>query len=104
MQTRRNFLETKIQGTWLKAGERNTKSFHKSTIANRTHNKISSIKDENGQIHHSHEEIDVVLVKHFRDIAKEKFSDREPFIKNLTKHIPKLVSREDNGNLNKPVT
>ena len=71
---------------------------------NRTHNRISSIKDENGQIHQAHEEIEAVLVKNFRNIAKEKFSGREPFIKNLIKHIPKLVSREDNGNLNRPIT
>jgi len=89
---------------WLKEGERNTKFFHRSTIANRTHHIISSIKDENGQIHYSHEEIDAVLVKHFRDIAKENLSKREPFIKNLIKHINKLVSREDNCNLNRPVT
>ena len=45
-----------------------------------------------------------MLVKHFRNIAKENFSGREPFIKNLIRHIPKLVSREDNCNLNQPVT
>eukprot|EP00253_Pinus_taeda_P007550 PITA_07550 len=98
------FWKQKSRVLWLKEGERNTKFFHISTIANRTHNIISSIKDKNGQIHQSHEEIDAVLVKHFRDIAKEKFSGREPFIKDLLKHIPKLVSREDNCNINRPVT
>eukprot|EP00253_Pinus_taeda_P027848 PITA_27848 len=68
------------------------------------HNRISSIKDENGRTLQTHEEIDAVLVKHFRDISKENFSEREPFIKNLTEHIPKLVSKEDNCNLNSPVT
>eukprot|EP00253_Pinus_taeda_P012133 PITA_12133 len=61
-------------------------------------------RDENGRILQTHEEIDAVLVKHFLDIAKENFLERKPFIKNLVKHIPKLVSREDNGNLNRPVT
>eukprot|EP00253_Pinus_taeda_P012543 PITA_12543 len=98
------FWKQKSRVLWLKEGEHNTKLFHISTIANRTHNRISSIKDENGQIHQAHEEIEAVLVKHFRDIAKENFSGREPFIKNLIKHIPKLVSREDNCNLKKPVT
>lgn len=88
----------------VKEGECNTKFFHRFTIANRTHNRISSIKDEDGKIHQFHEKIDAVLVKHFRDISKEKFSRREPFIKDLIKHIPKLVSREDNCNLNRPVT
>ena len=45
-----------------------------------------------------------MLVKHFRDIAKENILVREPFIKDLIKHIPKLVSTEDNCNLNKPIT
>ena len=98
------FWRPKSRVQWLKEGERNTKFFHRSTIANKTHNRIPSIKDEDGQIHQSHEEIEAVLVKHFRDIAKENFPGREPFIKNLIKHIPKLVSREDNCNLNRPVT
>ena len=45
-----------------------------------------------------------MLVKHFQGVAKENFSGTEPFIKNLIKHIPKRVSREDNCNLNRPVT
>jgi len=88
----------------LKKGERNTKFFHRSMIANGTHNRISSIKGEDGQIHQSHEEIKAVLVRHFRGIAQENFLIREPFIKDLTKHIPKLVSKEDNCNLNRPIT
>eukprot|EP00253_Pinus_taeda_P025525 PITA_25525 len=97
------FWKQKSRVLWLKEGEHNTKFFHRSTIVNITHNGISLIKDENGQIHQAREEIEAVLVKHFQDIAKENFSGREPFIKNLIKHIPKLVSREDNYNLNRPI-
>ncbi len=71
-------------------------------IANRAHNRISSIKDKDGNLLYSHEEIEVVLVRHFSDIAKETISSREQSIKDLTRHIPKLVSREDNCNLNRP--
>eukprot|EP00253_Pinus_taeda_P029450 PITA_29450 len=77
---------------------------YKSTLENRAHNRISSIKDEGGQLLSSHEDIEVVLVRHFRGIAKENILDREHFIKVLTRHIPRLVSREDNFNLNRPVT
>ena len=98
------FRKQKSRVLWIKEAKRNTKFFHRSTIANKNHNRISSIKNENGYIVQSHEEIDAVLVKHFRDIAKENFSGREPFIKDLIKHIPKLVSKEDNYNLNRPVT
>lgn len=97
----KKFWKQKSKVQWLKQGECNTKLFHRSTIANRNHNRISSIKDEEGDIHQSHEEIEAVLVKHFRDIAKENFLVREPFIKDFTKHTPKLVSKEDNSNLNR---
>eukprot|EP00253_Pinus_taeda_P003921 PITA_03921 len=89
---------------WLKEGERNTKFFHRLTLANRAHNRISSIKDEGEQLPNTHEQIEVVLVQHFRGIAKEPISNREPYIKDLTRHIPKLVSREDNFNLNRAVS
>jgi len=89
---------------WLKEGERNTKFFHRSTLENRAHNRISSIKDEGGQLLSTHEEIEAVLVQHFRGIVKETISNREPSIKDLTRHIPRLVSREDTFNLNRLVT
>eukprot|EP00253_Pinus_taeda_P035409 PITA_35409 len=98
------FWRKKSRVQWLKEGERNTRFFHRSTMANRTHNRISLIKDEGGNLHNSHEEIEVVLVNHFRGIAKETCYDRENSIRDFTRHIPRLVSREDNFNLNKPVT
>ena len=45
-----------------------------------------------------------MLVQHFRGITEENNLNREQCIKEITKNIPKLVSREDNFNLNKPVT
>jgi len=73
-------------------------------MANRPHNKISSIKDEGGNLLNSLEEIEAVLVQHFHDIAQETCSDREQSIRVISKHIPKLVTREDNFNLNRPVS
>eukprot|EP00253_Pinus_taeda_P031662 PITA_31662 len=88
-----------IQGT-----KRNTRFFHRSTLENRSHNRISTIKDEGGQLLNSHEDIEVVPVQHFRGIAKETILGREHFIKDLTRHIPILASKEDNFNLNRLVT
>jgi len=88
----------------LKEGERNTKFFHRSTLANRAHNKISSIKDKEGNLLNSHEEIEEVLVQNFWGIAQETGSDRDQYIKIISRHIPKLASREDNFNLNRPVS
>lgn len=45
-----------------------------------------------------------MLVRKFNDIAKEPNSDRKQSIVDLTRHIPRLVSREDYFNLNRPVT
>ena len=56
------FWRQKYRVQWLKEGECNTRFFHRSTMANRAHNKISSIKDEGSNLLNSHEEIEVVLV------------------------------------------
>ena len=72
-------------------------------MENRAHNRISSLKKEDRQLLQSHEEIEAELVQHFREIAKENNTDRENFIKDITRHIPKLVTREENFNLNRPV-
>lgn len=45
-----------------------------------------------------------MLFQHFHGIAQETISDKEQFIRDLVGHIPKLVTREDNFNLNRPVT
>jgi len=62
------------------------------------------IKDEDGEIQNTHKEIEAVLVQHFRNITRENIPDRDQAIRGITSHIPKLVSREDNFNLNRPVS
>ena len=46
-------------------------------LENRDDNRISSIKDKDGNFLNSHEEIEVMLVRYFSDIAKEHNSDRK---------------------------
>eukprot|EP00253_Pinus_taeda_P026177 PITA_26177 len=70
----------------------------------RSHNKISKLKDTQGNQFNTHKEIESALVQHFQSITKEPLIDRSQFIKDFTKHIPILVTREDNYNLNRPVT
>lgn len=62
------------------------------------------IKDENGELHNTHKNIEAVLVQYFRNITRENNPDREQSIREIIRHIPKLVSREDNFNLNKSIT
>jgi len=54
------FWRQKSRVQWLKEGERNTIFFHRSTMANRTHNIISSIKNKYGNLLTSHENIEDV--------------------------------------------
>ena len=72
-------------------------------MENRSHNRISKIKDSRGQLLNTHKVIEDVLVQHFESIAEEPLLDRSLFIRDFTKHIPKLVTREENYNLNRPM-
>jgi len=69
----------------------------------RSHNRISVIKDSQRKQLNTHKEIEAVLVQHFQGIAEEPLLDRSKFINDFTKHIPKLVTKEDNYNLNRLV-
>ena len=48
--------------------------------------------------------MELVLVQHFFNIAEEPLEDRSRFIDHFTQYIPKVVTREDNHNLNRPVS
>ena len=71
------FWRQKSRIQWLKEGERNTRFFHRSTMANRAHNRISMIKNERGEIQTTHKDIEVVLIQHFRNITRENTLDRD---------------------------
>eukprot|EP00253_Pinus_taeda_P009224 PITA_09224 len=73
-------------------------------MANRAYKRISTIKDENGELENTHKNIEVVLAQHFRNITQENNPDTEQSMREITRHIPKLVPRQDNLNLNRLVT
>jgi hypothetical protein len=89
---------------WLKEGEKNTKFFHRSTLARRTHNKILKIRDQEGIERYSHQDIESSLVNHFQDIAREPNLDQTEAIHRILRHIPRLVTEEHNINLRKPIS
>jgi len=95
------FWKQKSRVQWLKEGEWNTRFFHRSTIANRTHNRISSILNEYGEVQTTHKNIEAVMVEHCKGITNENNLDKDQHIKEIIKNIPKMVSREDKFNLNK---
>lgn len=98
------FWRQKSRVQWIKEGERNTKFFHRSTIAHRNNNRIVKLIDQHGIERNTHEEMEKVLLQHFQKIDEETSEDRYQFTKIFTRHIPKLVTREDNFNLNRLVT
>jgi len=74
----------KSQIRWIKEGERNTKFFHRTTIARRAHNKILKIKDQDGIEQESHKEIENTLVSQFHGISQEPNKDRSEAIQRIT--------------------
>lgn len=73
-------------------------------MEHRAHNKITKLIDPQRIKKNTHKEMEVVLVQHFQNIAEETMEDKSQFTKRFTQHIPKLVTREDNYNLNRPIT
>jgi ATP phosphoribosyltransferase len=73
-------------------------------MARRSHNKILKIKDQDGIKRESNKEIETTLVNHFHQIAQEPNQDRTKAIQRIIQHIPRLVTEEQNNNLNKPIT
>eukprot|EP00253_Pinus_taeda_P003346 PITA_03346 len=66
----------KIHATWLREGDKNTKFFHRFTNKRRATNSIWQIKNENGDLLHSQDDISNEAVKHFKNAYKHE-SNRE---------------------------
>jgi len=60
--------------------------------------------NEDGELQTSHKNTEAIMVQHFRGITNENNIDRDQHIKEIIKNIPRMVSREDKFNLNKPIT
>lgn len=73
-------------------------------MAHMTHNRITKLIDPRGIAQNTHKEMENVIVQHFQRIAKETMEDISQFTKGFTHHISKLVTKEDNHKLNKPIT
>lgn len=97
-------METKIKSSMDQRRGKKHKILHKSTLSHRSHNKILKLRDSQGKELVTHKEMESTLVQYFLTIATEPILDRSQFIKKFTKYIPKLVTREDNHNLNRPIS
>jgi hypothetical protein len=72
-------------------------------MARRAHKKILKIKDQDGIEHESHQEIESAMVRNFHEISQELHQDRSEAIQRITQHIPRLVTKEQNIFMNKPI-
>lgn len=73
-------------------------------MEHRAHNRITKLIDPQGKELSTEKDMESLLVQHFQNITEEPILDKFLAIKIFTHHIPKLVTREDNYNLNRLVT
>jgi len=98
------YWRQKSRNLWLQEGEKNTKFFHNSVIQNRHRTKILKIKDREGRLVESRGEVEEVLVDHFSNVLKEEGTDRSNDIDQITRLIPRVVTREHNALLLKAIS
>eukprot|EP00253_Pinus_taeda_P033889 PITA_33889 len=89
---------------WLREGERNTKFFLQAMIQNRQRNQIFSIKNEAGERVIEQEEIEQVLVEHYKWILTETQDNIGEAIEQVCKEIPKIITAEQNRALMRVAT
>lgn len=94
----------KLRIQWLKEGERNTKFVHKTMVQHRQQNIIFSLKDQQGNRLTQKDEMENLLVQHFKGLLTEPNVKREGKIRKISQHIPNLVSRDQNLALLRVIT
>lgn len=72
MERSENILRQKLRELWLSAGDRNSKFFHASTIANRNYIFIADLKDDDGQWLDSRDSIGRYLYTQFFRFVQSK--------------------------------
>jgi hypothetical protein len=81
---------------WLKEGEKNTKFFHRAMMHRRHVNRITHLEDSQGNPVREHSQIEAELINYYQDLLTETKEDRTTAIQRVTRHIPSLVTSEQN--------
>jgi len=89
---------------WLKEGEKNTKLFHKAMVHRQLINRITHLEDGQGNRIREHTQIEAELNNYYRDLLTETREDRKTTIRQVTNHIPSMVTPKQNAALMRPVT
>jgi hypothetical protein len=72
------------------------KFFHNSLLQRRNQNMILTLVQSSGEITDSSEDIEKELVNHFKILLTEPNQDRMKAIQEISMHIPKLITPDEN--------
>lgn len=65
-------------------------------IQHRINHRILALKNREGHLIHSWEEMEEELTQYFSSLLKEPRNDQDEDIKKTTKHIPKILTEDHN--------
>ena len=78
--------------------------FHKKMIDQRRNKRILALKNQEGHLIHSQEELETELTNYFNSLLKEPRNDQDQDIKKITKNIPKILTEDHNKMLIRKVS
>ena len=88
---------------WLKEGDQNTNFFHNSLLARRSHNFISSLKSDSGDIVYTWDGMSSIVVDYFSNLFTATPVDSASQ-QNILQAIPSVIAFEENSFLTAPIT
>jgi len=65
-------------------------------ILHRRNNIILALKNQEGHLIHSQEELETKLANYYNSLLKEPRNDQDQDIKKIAKNIPKILTEEHN--------
>lgn len=103
-RTEEDYWRMKSRSLWLKGGDRNTSFFHRQFRARLSKNYISEVKTSTGQVYKGSQQVKEGAVQHFQKLYTPEDQGDETEEAEFLKHIPSLVTVEENSELSKSVT
>ncbi|KAG7563755.1 Endonuclease/exonuclease/phosphatase superfamily [Arabidopsis suecica] len=95
------YWRTRSHIQWLQLGDKNTRYFHEKTKQRRSHNRITSLEDNSGNILTEEKEIHELVHNYFEQIYSSAGAQRVDYV---LQHIQPRVTPEINSSLTAPVT